>query len=567
MASPLGDASLYARTLSPKMVAGARYCAVATACTAATPTMPARCKNATSAPFGYDASAPAVVAAPLWPADGEGGLRWGTGLPLRVSVSCADVESGVSTLYLSLGTSRGASDLLDALEIVNASNATANASILAFNGVANRTTVRGVVRVGAAALPPAAGFPASADGTQIFASAVCTNRAGLAAEAAPSPAVVVDTTAPRDGTLRFPSLHWSEGDGRWHGAVAATMENHPMGVGIPGGEIPLEIDGFGDTGTGVAAFDVCVKMSASGFCDPSISGPRLVDGVRKTVLVVPLEYTNFAKAYFVTVTATDGMGHTRVASAQLFLDWTAPFIGAAYVRDAVGGSTVRATGEIPLALAGGASDVDIDDVEVHWTAVADTYSNFVEIGSINYISGATDEFTADTAEACKELCLETSGCIVGYWIDDATSGDYGKCRLGSTTRGNLGAATGGTGCPRTGTLDVTGFTCLGFERVTTLVGTPTCEFSGGANGSYAAQCDVHSDMAAAFCLKAHATNPAGLESAPTYTCMTVDPSPPTWPDEPPTLVRQAGGSLAVAWPAPVEPHFGPVLDQVAVLLR
>ena len=73
-----------------------------------------------------------------------------------------------------------------------------------------------------------------------------------------------------------------------HGAVAATMENHPMGVGIPGGEIPLEIDGFGDTGTGVAAFDVCVKMSASGFCDPSISGPRLVDGVRKTVLVVPL---------------------------------------------------------------------------------------------------------------------------------------------------------------------------------------------------------------------------------------------------------------------------------------
>ena len=72
--------------------------------------------------------------------------------------------------------------------------------------------------------------------------------------------------------------------------------------------------------------------------------------------------------------------------------------------------------------------------------------------------------------------------------------------------------------PRTGTLDVTGFTCLGFERVTTLVGTPTCEFSGGANGSYAAQCDVHSDMAAAFCLKAHATNPAGLESAPTYTC-------------------------------------------------
>ena len=47
--------------------------------------------------------------------------------------------------------------------------------ILAFNGVASRTTVRGVVRVGAAALPPAAGFPASADGTQIFASAVCTN--------------------------------------------------------------------------------------------------------------------------------------------------------------------------------------------------------------------------------------------------------------------------------------------------------------------------------------------------------------------------------------------------------
>ena len=46
----------------------------------------------------------------------------------------------------------GVEDLLDALEIVNASNATANASILAFNGVANRTTVRGVVRVGAAAL-------------------------------------------------------------------------------------------------------------------------------------------------------------------------------------------------------------------------------------------------------------------------------------------------------------------------------------------------------------------------------------------------------------------------------
>ena len=161
--------------------------------------------------------------------------------------------------------------------------------------------------------------------------------------------------------------------------------------------------------------------------------------------------------------------------------------------------------------------------------------------------------TGPNSSTAWQVCMFPAsllGCVFG--IGDGTGGSEqyvgafdtpGECAAAvqdpngdfSAANGATFSATGGTGCPRTGTLDVTGFTCLGFERVTTLVGTPTCEFSGGANGSYAAQCDVHSDMAAAFCLKAHATNPAGLESAPTYTCMTVDPSPPTWPDEPPTL--------------------------------
>ena len=108
-------------------------------------------------------------------------------MPLRVAVSCDDPQSGVASLVLSLGTSAGADDLLDGVELLtllsvatsNASNASsasgatampgaANASGLVFVGAANRSGVHGVVRIGAiseSAIASSIGGHASSDRT------------------------------------------------------------------------------------------------------------------------------------------------------------------------------------------------------------------------------------------------------------------------------------------------------------------------------------------------------------------------------------------------------------------
>ena len=91
---------------------GGSYCARVTACTEGSNVSATRCANTTSTPVIIDDSPPHVGARPRLAPNASGAT-----LPLRVSVSCADDESGAFALALSLGTSAGADNLIAGLPL------------------------------------------------------------------------------------------------------------------------------------------------------------------------------------------------------------------------------------------------------------------------------------------------------------------------------------------------------------------------------------------------------------------------------------------------------------------
>ena len=422
-------------------------------------------------------------------------------------------------------------------------------SILAFNGVANRTTVRGVVRVGAAALPPAAGFPASADGTQIFAA-----RPAAAPASRPRrlPRRRWSSTDGASRGVRFPSLHWSEGDGRWHGPVAQTMENHPMGVGIPGGEIPLEIDGFGDTAAPASPPSTCRQDVGVRLPATRASAARASSTACARRCSSPLAQRAASPR---RTSSLDGDRRLRSGTRasrrrSCFLDWTAPFIGAAYARDAVGD---RPSLDRRDPLAGGASDVDIEDVEVRWTRWPHCSASSRSARSTTRAARRTSSPPTPPRRARRRASRHRGASSATGSMTrprGATASAASAARPVATSGRRPGAP---TCCPPT-------------ARWRHRLQEPRLPARHHARG----HADVRVLGRRQRLVRGAVRRPAPRDrrrllprslcdqpggprvGASTDSCMTVDPSPPTWPD-PPTLVRQAGGSLAVAWPAPVEP--------------
>ena len=189
----------FARAYSAPLTPGESYCVMVTACSDETEAMPIRCKNATSPLIRLDKTPP-TASVRLLPTDSFDVIK---GFPLRLRISCGDVESGLSDeTHISLGTAEGWTDLLSNLAIphpkVNASASDDDAfgrqdNATELNLAGNSSGVRGEVKIQReqlAALPE--------EGRRLFATVTCINGVKLPTQSFSS--LVMDVRLQRTST-------------------------------------------------------------------------------------------------------------------------------------------------------------------------------------------------------------------------------------------------------------------------------------------------------------------------------------------------------------------------------
>ena len=163
-------------------------------------------------------------------------------------------------MLISLGTAPGTADLLEALPVsfdalhtnnTNISDATGtksrNSSSVRLSGQANATHISGAVTIRLKELALGGALNSTLpDGTVLYVSLWCENRAGSWSTNEDADGVYLDTTPPAIGSIVWPDLVWIEKLDTWAGAnvpVNPSMASHRT--------LLVELWDFFDSGSGI----------------------------------------------------------------------------------------------------------------------------------------------------------------------------------------------------------------------------------------------------------------------------------------------------------------------------
>lgn len=290
------------------------YCVIVKACTRPiyasddTLVMDARCKNATSTPITYDDTPPVAMVEAFEPLNASE-AAW----PMQAAISCADQEGGISSAYLSLGSSLSPGLVLDAL-LLN----------VTFDGNGSATIAQpNITGLDALSISSADDFGFVAEiiisrdllvglelNDVLVSLLTCENPLAMSSSAASY--TVVDIEPPVFESIVLPAMLWSAEEEAWL-----------LGPSLPA---MFSVD-WVVTDLTLQTISVCITRNLEAGCD-----------VHESVLAsneTHLPLSQFAShksagsstRFFITLTAVDDFNQSTTVDGVIIWDHTPPTIG------------------------------------------------------------------------------------------------------------------------------------------------------------------------------------------------------------------------------------------------
>ena len=193
-----------------------------------------------------------------------------------------------------------------------------------------------------------------ADGTPLFGSLTCFNRAGHRIAATSETSLVLDTRPPRVGRIVLPELEWNEDALAWIS---------PMDPEASFMQTTVRLPGFFDDGPDPVHYQLCVGYSPLE-CD--LPGPGLVGLSEDEIAMGDVRIDVPPLESFVNVWATDGMGLVTASSTRVHRSIATNRGSYCHrQRTCLNGTSARTWfTTFTLAFVGGVFDAELDGVVV-----------------------------------------------------------------------------------------------------------------------------------------------------------------------------------------------------------